>query len=650
MFDSAQLSNAYAIGSLEVRFNPNCVIMHGPKYGALTPWNKEAAHAWDIVGWPRGHLILEAQSLLMRFLRTFVDILLDGYTGEGGCGQWHKTLLQGAKTSDGQEFRSSYNRQAFSAPARFNPMELLELAQSRLAAGEDELELLQTGPAYTLSQINALLKLDYYKELAKEPDTHWRSVAHELTTPALFRAQLWTWITQELTYVCQLHERHGESLAAGRQVQEEYALVLGALQRLLLNIQSRQVEKLHLILHTLPHFQHHFEYTLNRDGQTEIGLKQLSSEYSALFILFSKDPLWWAIHQLQGQWPREVIELNKSFYFNFIDEHLAKSTTKEKGRIDQRTYNYLADMAGVDTILTALQQLRPFILPLDGDVAELTQGGRGGGFGTWRNCLREPPKADIQSRGKEFGSTMKIFFNEGWPKGRKDGAWLAKADQSRLALSNFWKALRKMMAYSLSLSTRAQEEIDYELSMTEFALSPSHLAKLEEERNSILQPVNPSHLQSYNAIPHPGGAHGATTKSETVRNAIIQLEKAETKKRKKRKEQDSSSQIEPNTADDGLRNTKDGDESNEQPPREQIVVSKRALRIFDLTFGATSSTAADVPWQDFTAALVEAGCSATQNSGSAVTFKLAVHGSIVFHRPHPDPTVDPVICKLWARG
>lgn len=51
--------------------------MHGSDYGKVVPWDKDAAHPWDIVGFPRAQLILEAQRHLMQVLRGVVERLTE---------------------------------------------------------------------------------------------------------------------------------------------------------------------------------------------------------------------------------------------------------------------------------------------------------------------------------------------------------------------------------------------------------------------------------------------------------------------------------------------------------------------------------------------------------------------------------------------
>lgn len=47
--------------------------MQGSKYGQLKKWEKDAAHRFDIIGFPRAQLILEAQEKILKLLRNIVE-------------------------------------------------------------------------------------------------------------------------------------------------------------------------------------------------------------------------------------------------------------------------------------------------------------------------------------------------------------------------------------------------------------------------------------------------------------------------------------------------------------------------------------------------------------------------------------------------
>ncbi|KAG9597925.1 hypothetical protein KCU77_g1452, partial [Aureobasidium melanogenum] len=74
-----------------------------------------------------------------------------------------------------------------------------------------------------------------------------------------------------------------------------------------------------------------------------------------------------------------------------------------------------------------------------------------------------------------------------------------------------------------------------------------------------------------------------------------------------------------------------------------ILVSSTSLTLFECMFTANSSNLSDIYWTDFVSAMVDAGCSVMPGGGSCFTFthvdKDDKKRSMVFHRPHPEPTM-----------
>ena len=84
-----------------------------------------------------------------------------------------------------------------------------------------------------------------------------------------------------------------------------------------------------------------------------------------------------------------------------------------------------------------------------------------------------------------------------------------------------------------------------------------------------------------------------------------------------------------------------------------VEVNRETVRLLTRMFAPASDTKVNkssVKWDDLVAALMDAGFQATANGGSAVTFKsMSGQGSIVFHRPHPDPTVDMIMLRSMGK-
>lgn len=85
-----------------------------------------------------------------------------------------------------------------------------------------------------------------------------------------------------------------------------------------------------------------------------------------------------------------------------------------------------------------------------------------------------------------------------------------------------------------------------------------------------------------------------------------------------------------------------------RPEQDRLAVSGDSIRVFDRMFSAYSEAKGPVKWEQLVSALTDAGLSVTQRGGSAVTFLHESRGSIVVHRPHPDPNVDSI--RLRSMG
>ncbi|PVH76843.1 hypothetical protein DL98DRAFT_281495 [Cadophora sp. DSE1049] len=100
--DNENLHFGFHQGFFVINFSELCVVMHGDDYGKMVPWENGAAHRLDIIGFPRGQLILEAQIPKVEF-----------------------------KKSGHVEMWSSYINHPFSEPPRFDIDALVSAARAR---------------------------------------------------------------------------------------------------------------------------------------------------------------------------------------------------------------------------------------------------------------------------------------------------------------------------------------------------------------------------------------------------------------------------------------------------------------------------------------------------------------------------------------
>lgn len=92
-------------------------------------------------------------------------------------------------------------------------------------------------------------------------------------------------------------------------------------------------------------------------------------------------------------------------------------------------------------------------------------------------------------------------------------------------------------------------------------------------------------------------------------------------------------------------------------PPPQIPVLRESLLLFahmlptpsSSDVAATATATKEVRWPQLVKAMADAGFSATQSAGSAVTFEKDNTASIFFHRPHPDPKISPTILRVMGK-
>jgi hypothetical protein len=82
-----------------------------------------------------------------------------------------------------------------------------------------------------------------------------------------------------------------------------------------------------------------------------------------------------------------------------------------------------------------------------------------------------------------------------------------------------------------------------------------------------------------------------------------------------------------------------------------IVVSKRTLSTLRSMFPNTAEDRkGGVDWDNFVQSMENAGCTARNGGGSIVSFEQENGlGRIIFHRPHPEPKIDPIILQSMGR-
>jgi len=133
----------------KLQFHGDGVVMHGHSYGKLTTWDKHAAQQANMIGFPRGRLVLEAQAHLMGFLRSAVEPVLENLlvNEPESSAKWTQRTRSEMTSNGGLACFSTCMYQPYSAPPTFNIDSLVEQVKARVEATGDHF-VAPTGRAF----------------------------------------------------------------------------------------------------------------------------------------------------------------------------------------------------------------------------------------------------------------------------------------------------------------------------------------------------------------------------------------------------------------------------------------------------------------------------------------------------------------------
>jgi hypothetical protein len=131
--------------------------MHSAEYGKLVQWDKYQAHRWDIVRFPRAQLVIEAQSMLLKFIRGVIEGVLENVLRESMSNKWIELVEHVFRKSKEFETWTLLINQAFTAPSVLSVDRVGEIATTRFANAQDHIWLLRTDPHYLQNEARYFL-------------------------------------------------------------------------------------------------------------------------------------------------------------------------------------------------------------------------------------------------------------------------------------------------------------------------------------------------------------------------------------------------------------------------------------------------------------------------------------------------------------
>ncbi|KAI1313233.1 hypothetical protein F5Y03DRAFT_338481 [Xylaria venustula] len=643
-FDSRQLTISWACGWLDVDFSPKCVIMHGAQYGELVSWEKAAAHRADILGFPRARLVLEAQASLLGTLCKIVDRLLENTNDSQAprTEKWRDLTANAAfKFTDEVEFWSPYTNPAFSIPppAILDIERLLSLAKTRLDATADHLWHLQCSTVSMRRFFKQVIENHVFRKIKPDPEAIATRVATEVFHD-VFSHYRWRWLEIECRHVQGFHRRFRDSIHQGNPLPPQYDRALGGLEIFVVNQVIKRANALSLVYLFSPGLSHHYKVEQEPGmSNNQAHIKQIIPNNTQKAL--EDDPLAWILMQLLGM-PDTQTHYDHAELFSLLHHHLAANPSfKEKGRVDERMYSMLSDLATCHEILVGIRLCRP--QNRNRGIEDFLKENREG----WKrsrsieeDSRQELPLKDLGRAGMKL---MPHFF-QATAHGGVTRDSLLRSRKASQALEEFWTSMRKILRDELqrNRSFFSRNEIDSMMEVVSAHSTPEYLdaARTEEEALSKMSQV--THQPAPPTIfPSDAGESGA--KSQLI-------SQARRDKVKSRPQSDGAAIVPPDREPELAPETA-------ADVRNQIRATRRVMDIINLLYPKTAAESSkSVNWEDFVYALRDMGFTARNNGGSAVLFEKSDGGDrgdgggkIVFHRPHPVAKIDPVMLHSMGR-
>ncbi|KAF2503019.1 hypothetical protein BU16DRAFT_576900 [Lophium mytilinum] len=590
-YDSRQFVVPWFQGFMYPEFSDLCVSVQGTHYGETANFDAAAAHRADIIGFPRGRLIMEAQGRLMKFLRNLVTEILDGVDlgKPGSSSKWIELTQGGFKQSGSLEVWSPFTHQPFSAPPVFNIDALLAIAQSRVEAMGDHLWLLQTDSKYLSRHLKIVRDCAVYKNPAlRDPNVVGIGLAGEIFQD--FHEYLWwQWVLVECRNVQEQYLRFRDSIHPGQRLPPRYEDALGALELVLVNLMHSRAKQITALVPQRPGFRHIWEPE-------------------------------------RGSSPGEF------FFRRKQATPIEDDPPKEKARIDSLLYEKLSNFSANAYMLGMVRLHRPLYRARD--IMKVTDDRKA--FRYFRCRMASNRDLELSwAPNHAIGNLLEKFSELPQPGLTKNRNWLLAEEESRKMQNSIWRMI--LVSFYDTYGKAVPKDIDEDSQVLCAETTPQYKAAIEAERRNVLIEVQRKEEEDSKA---PQSFWGKADTEKESRSA-------ESKAKVKTRPNETAEPIKI------IREAEDVPRQSQQP--KITVRQRTLDIISMMYPSITEESSKSVEWNDFVNAMAELHFSASHGGGSAVVFEpikgnpRGWEGRIVFHKPHPVTKIDSVMIRSMGK-
>ena len=654
------------------------------EYGTWKDFDKIAVHRGDAYGAIRGLLILEAQQVLMSFLRKMVATILKDTSASQLKKEVSGSILKSVAfprydlTPSDKWTRfveadmhrdkpwlsvvSLYTQRPYSTPPSFDIDAMVEIAETKAMEAADELWLLQTD-------------LDYFHELMRRHEREWfdaiprvqdlKSISPKdkaedigciMTVMMFIQARDWGWALEECQTLKKFMGGSGAKTCARGLLTPEYARVLCGLQYLLLVAQSwYQINLSQLFLKSRDFHSIREVIGIGKDHNDKWMLGFKLKDYPQLY---EEDRLGWCLYNLsKDATNRNTFE--RSVVLQHLEKFLESCSPQDRKRIDHQMYKCISDMAAVERMLSIVGLHRP-------EFAYVEQSPFHQPREAWlvhSRLLIRP--LDWNWSKLDLDSTLASSATFRMPTGRRDKQWLIERDRAHKNLGRLWKRAKDVYQKMLEALKVPSDSIESQVAMMEQGDSLENQAQLDLEKRQILSHLEAARQRTLvkSMVPHKDTS-GEFLMHDPPANRTQKPAKEKAKTRPEALSESAGLHAKFATAFTDLVIDEEIHEAEKPTPilytleRESITLQVISLMFPDRSNGIEGG-GKTVDWLEFISTMNALGFRAEHRGGSAFAFKGAIKlpydpstlhkRSICVHMPHPSTEMGPILLQSLGR-
>lgn len=355
-FDGDEIAPFFRQHVFKVAYNPHCVTIAGSAFGSLVQWTKGAAHRREIVGYPLGQLILEAQSALSQFLRAMVDLIVpptDKQTPRGSERWYEMSTVSFQDPKGGKLLQSDYLMLGFGEPPRFSIDRLLELVSCRFDAAKDDLWQVQASPNAVRDMLQDVQSTDHHGVL---PGMEKQQQLVSVLAAYIRTGNNWKFVLGLVRHLKAMQQQYGTKIRPGRDLPALYEEMLKLIEYLLRNHFATQVEYLQTLISLVPDFQHYFRFV--KEKEFKARSRKFCSLLTTPHDLWLSDPMFFALTNLIASGNDDTMVSPQAF-FRIMNHLTSLASKKGNSRLPDFLWRHLSDMATCHEILTMIWHHRP---------------------------------------------------------------------------------------------------------------------------------------------------------------------------------------------------------------------------------------------------------------------------------------------------